>query len=142
VPTRVKSEHTPPPAPARILIVDDEEEERRDLSNMVRALGYVPEVAANGEEALEKLRRCPVDVIVTDMMMPRMNGCEFLRILQQGGDRTPAVLVTGFGHAAESLAIARDVRTFWMLEKPAQQQVLAPLLARAIRQGKHTAKTS
>jgi len=138
---RLKSEEARRGAP-RVLIVDDDEEERTLMAKMIRALGYTPEMAADGEEALAMLRRHSVDVIVTDMRMPRMDGCEFLRALQRRGDSTPALLVTSYGRAAESVAIARDLRTFWLLEKPAQRQVLAPLLARAIRQGKRAASSS
>ncbi len=119
-------------APARILVVDDDQEERLDVTRMVEALGYAAETAANGEEALEKLGASPIDAIVTDLMMPRMDGITFLRTLQERGDQTPAVVLTGFGNIREAMAIVHDLHAFWFLEKPAQQVVLGPLLERAI----------
>ncbi len=124
----------PKSALARVLIVDDDPQERRDLARIVTALGYVAEVASDGEEALEKLGANPVDAIVTDLMMPRMDGYTLLKTLLGRGDLTPAVVLTGLGSIREALAIIHDLRAFWFLEKPAQQAILAPLLERAIRQ--------
>jgi DNA-binding NtrC family response regulator len=124
----------PQSALARVLIVDDDPQERRDLARIVTSLGYFPEVACDGEEALEKLGENPVDAIVTDLMMPRMDGYTLLKTLLGRGDLTPAVVLTGLGSIREALAIIHDLRAFWFLEKPAQQAILAPLLERAIRQ--------
>jgi DNA-binding NtrC family response regulator len=121
------------PAPARVLVVDDDSEERLHVTRIVLALGYIPETACNGEEALEKLGTAPVDTIVTDLVMPRMDGLTLLRTLQERGDPTPAVVLTGFGSIREAMAIVHDLHAYWFLEKPAQQVVLAPLLERAIR---------
>jgi DNA-binding NtrC family response regulator len=120
--------------PARVLVVDDDPRERHDLARIVAALGYVPVEAENGEEALETLGVSPVEAIVTDLMMPRMDGFHLLRQLLERGDLTPAVVLTGFGSIREALAIVHDLRAFWFLEKPAKREILAPLLERAIRQ--------
>ena len=121
-------------APARVLIVDDDERERSELATMVGAFGHIVEAVENGEEALEKLGSSEVDAIVTDLMMPRMDGFALLRTLLDRGDLTPAVVLTGFGGVREALTIVHDLRAFWFLEKPAQQAVLEPLLERAIAQ--------
>ena len=131
----------PKSALSRVLIVDDDPQERRDLARIVTSLGYVPEVAGDGEEALEKLGANPVDAIVTDLMMPRMDGYTLLKTLLGRGDLTPAVVLTGLGSIREALAIIHDLRAFWFLEKPAQQAILAPLLERAIRQKTLIAET-
>jgi len=128
--------------PARVLVVDDDPQERRDLAKILTTLGYVPEMAGDGEEALEKLGTLPVDAIVTDLMMPRMDGYTLLRTLLGRGDLTPTVVLTGLGSIREALAIVHDLHAFWFLEKPAQQAVLAPLLERAIRQKTLMAETA
>jgi len=122
--------------PARILVVDDDAQERNDLAKILTSLGYVPVMAQDGEEALEKIGAAPVDVIVTDLMMPRMDGYTLLRTLLSRGDLTPAVVLTGLGSIREAMAIVHDLRAYWFLDKPAQQAVLAPLLELAIRQKK------
>src|SRR5439155_25038030 len=88
----------------------------------------------DGEEALEKLGSTQVDAIVTDLIMPRMDGFTLLRSLLARGDLTPAVVLTGFGSIREALAIVHDLHAFWFLEKPAQRAALTPLLERAVRQ--------
>ena len=119
---------------ARILIVDDDPQERQSLSTKVSALGYSVETAGDGEEALEKLESTAVDVIITDLMMPRMDGVQLLQELLTRGDLTPAIVLTNLGSVDKAVSIVKDFRAFWYLEKPAQLAVLAPLLERAIRQ--------
>ncbi|MBV8842647.1 MAG: sigma-54-dependent Fis family transcriptional regulator [Bryobacterales bacterium] len=121
-------------APARVLIVDDDDRERDDLNTIVTELGYTAEVAENGEQALEKLGSTEVDAIVTDLIMPRMDGFTLLRSLLDRGDLTPAIVLTGFGGIREAVSIVHDLRAFWFLEKPAQRAALDPLLERAIAQ--------
>jgi DNA-binding NtrC family response regulator len=127
--------------PARVLVVDDDQQERQDLAKIVTSLGYAPEIASDGEEALEKLGSVPVDAIVTDLMMPRMDGYTLLKTLLGRGDLTPAIVLTGLGSIREAMAIVHDLRAFWFLEKPAQQTILGPLLERAIRQKTLMAET-
>jgi DNA-binding NtrC family response regulator len=122
-----------PPA-ARILIVDDDPLERQSLSTKVSGLGYALETAGDGEEALEKLDSTVIDVIITDLMMPRMDGVQLLQELLTRGDLTPAIVLTNLGSVDRAVSIVKDFRAFWYLEKPAQLTVLAPLLERAIRQ--------
>ena len=88
-------------APARVLIVDDDERERLELTDVVSSLGYVVESAEDGEQALEKLGSSEVDAIVTDLIMPRVDGFTLLRTLLDRGDLTPAVVLTGFGGVRE-----------------------------------------
>ncbi len=119
-------------AAARVLVIDDDQEERLALSGMLSAMGYIAETASDGEEALEKLGASPVDVLITDLMMPRLDGFGLLRTLLDRGDLTPAIVLTGFGSIDQAVSVVHDLRAFWFLEKPAQQSVLATLLDRAV----------
>src|ERR1700733_11956109 len=69
------------PAGTRVLVVDDDQQERLNLVEMVSSMGYLTETAQNGQEALDKIDLVPVDVILTDLMMPTMDGFELLRTL-------------------------------------------------------------
>src|SRR5271170_7285853 len=120
-------------ASSRILVVDDDPAERLGLSTMISSLGYVVETAEHGEEALEKLGSLSVDAIVTDLIMPQMDGFGLLRALLERGDLTPAIVLTGFGSIDKAISIVHDLRAFWFLEKPAPSAALASLLERAIR---------
>ena len=121
------------PSPARILVVDDDPRERLSLSTMIAGFGYSVETAEDGEEALQKLGPASVDAIVTDLMMPRIDGFALLRQLLERGDLTPAIVLTGFGSIDKAISIVHDLGAFWFLEKPAQAAALSTLLERAIR---------
>lgn len=118
---------------ARILVVDDEQTERQGLADMVSQMGHTVETAEHGEEALEKLAASPFDAILTDLVMPRMDGFQLLRTLLDRGDLTPAIVLTGHGSISQAVSVVHDLRAFWFLEKPAQPSVLSTLLDRAIK---------
>ncbi len=118
---------------ARVLVVDDDQQDRQSLAAIISDLGYLCDTAADGEAALEKLDATPFDAIVSDLMMPRMDGFELLRTLFDRGDLTPAIVLTGAGSIDQAISIVHDLRAFWFLEKPARPTVLATLLERAIQ---------
>jgi DNA-binding NtrC family response regulator len=120
-------------AAPRVLVVDDDQRDRQRLAEIIVDLGYTCETAADGEAALEKLTAAPVDVIISDLMMPKMDGFELLRTLFDRGDLTPAIVLTGAGSIEQAISIVHDLRAFWFLQKPAPPAVLATLLERAIQ---------
>jgi DNA-binding NtrC family response regulator len=115
-----------------ILIVEDDERELQSLSQTVSSFGYRTVTAPDGAIALEKVATTPIDAIITDMVMPRMDGFQFLRALRERGEDYPAIVLTGFGNIDKAISIVHDLRAFWFLEKPAQTNILATLLERAI----------
>ena len=118
----------------RVLIVDDEENQRTGLASMVSAWGFTAETAADGQEALEKLAAFPAHVLVTDLMMPRMDGFELLRRLSAQGGGPPAIVVTAFGNIETAIATIHDLGAYWFLEKPIEPRALRVLLERAASQ--------
>jgi DNA-binding NtrC family response regulator len=119
---------------ARVLIVDDEENQREGLASMISAWGYRTETAADGGEALEKLGAMPVDVVVTDLMMPGVGGAELLQGMAERGIRIPSIVATAFGNIETAVSTIHDLGAFWFLEKPIQAPVLRVLLERAVTQ--------
>src|SRR6266851_2943241 len=122
--------------PTRVLVVDDEESQRTALAGMIALWGYTVETAANGQEALDKLASFPANVIVTDLMMPRMSGQELLKRLKEQGGGPPAIVQTAFGNLETAVATIHDLGAFWFLEKPVQSQALRLLIERAGAQGR------
>src|SRR6202167_1228405 len=120
----------------RVLVVDDEESQRTALASMITLWGYSVETAADGQEALEKLASFDAHVIITDLMMPRMDGQELLRRLKAQGGGPPAIVQTAFGNLETAVATIHDLGAFWFLEKPVQSQALRLLLERAAAQGR------
>ena len=117
-----------------ILIVDDDPGQRSDLAAIVTSLGYQVSTAADGREALSQLAALPASAIVTDLVMPRMDGSALLKELAARGDRTPAVVLTAFGSVDQAISFVHNLGAFWFLEKPVQPGVVRTLLERAIQQ--------
>src|SRR5690349_3065665 len=123
-------------AQTRVLVVDDEESQRTALAAMIGLWGYAVETAADGQEALDKLAEGTNHVVVTDMMMPRMDGAELLRRLKAQGGGPPVIVQTAFGNLETAVSTIHDLGAFWFLEKPVQSAALRLLLERAVQQGR------
>ena len=78
----------------RILVVEDDKNTRRLMSAVLTRYGYEPLLAADGVEALEILDHKHVDLILLDVMMPRMDGYEFTNTLRMAGNSIPILMVT------------------------------------------------
>jgi len=117
-----------------VLVVDDELNQRSALAAMLEAWGYRAETAADGAEALEKLREFDAAAIVTDLMMPGMDGAELLKRLREQGNAPPAIVLTAFGNMETAIRMVHDLGAFWFLEKPLQTGALRLLLERAVAQ--------
>jgi DNA-binding NtrC family response regulator len=125
-----------------VLVVEDDPGERSDLVEMVSAFGYQVATALDGREALEKLASFPANAILTDLMMPGMDGVELLKELAALGDRTPTIVLTAFGSIERAISIVHDLKAFWFLEKPVQPGVMRALLERAIQQNSLAEETT
>jgi len=131
----------PPALSGRILIVDDDERQRTAMAAALSEAGYETQVAADGQAALDQLTAFSADVIVADLVMPRMDGFELLRHLKARGDITPAIALTGFGSMEKALSAVHDLQAFWFLEKPVEPRAFKTLLERAIRYKRSLQKT-
>ena len=78
----------------QILIVEDDKNVRRLMETVLTRYGYEPTCACDGYEALEILDRKHIDLILLDVMMPRMDGYEFTNTLRMGGCNIPILMVT------------------------------------------------
>ncbi len=124
----------------RVLIVDDDERQRKALAAMLPRGAFDTQLAADGLEALDRLAAFHPDVIVADLLMPRMDGFELLRNLKERGDLTPAIALTGFGSMDKALRAVHDLNAFWFLEKPVEPRAFQILLDRAIRHNRSLQK--
>ena len=78
----------------QILVVEDDKNVRRLMETVLTRYGYEPLSAKDGYEALEVLDRKHVDLILLDVMMPRMDGYEFTNTLRMSGCNIPILMVT------------------------------------------------
>jgi two-component system, chemotaxis family, chemotaxis protein CheY len=81
--------------PTRILVVDDDEATRELLRDYLSDVGYDVAVAADGRQACRALNAFRVDLVVTDLEMPVMDGLQLIRWLRDAWPACPIVLVTG-----------------------------------------------
>jgi DNA-binding NtrC family response regulator len=125
----------------RVLVVDDDVRQREGLGEMVASLGYEAVTASDGREALELHAENPADLILTDLIMPRMDGFELLRTLEEQGDRTPTIVLTGFGSIEKAISVVHDLKAFWFLEKPVKPAILHALIERASAQNRLVEET-
>ena len=117
---------------ARVLVVDDEENQRRGLSSLIGAWGYEVRAAQHGAEALEILDSWPAQLMVTDMMMPVLDGPGLLAALREQANPPQSIVVTAFGSLEIALKTIHELGAFWFLEKPIDPQALKLLLERAL----------
>ena len=105
---------------ARVLVVDDQPEFRRAMLRLLERAGHTTAEAADGAEGLRQVAAQDVDLVVTDVFMPDMDGLEFMKELgrRRPGTRVIAVSGGGFMDAATILAVARTLGAVRTLSKP------------------------
>jgi CheY-like chemotaxis protein len=117
----------------RVLIIEDEEVQRAVLAKMFEYWGMQAEQAADGFEALEALEDGTFDVIITDLLMPRMDGFEFMRRLEKKfRNPPPVIVVTAFGSIEQAMSLMLDLHAFWFLEKPVSPTIIRSVVNRAV----------
>lgn len=112
-----------------VLIVDDEENARIGLKKLLALDGFQVEAVANGYEALEHLDNHPVDLVITDINMPEMNGLVFLRELNRSFPAVNVIMVTAYG-GVESYLEAMNLGAFEYLNKPVKFEELKAIMER------------
>lgn len=101
----------------RVLVVEDDREMSRFLDQVLSEEGYAVEIAPDGPAALEMCGQQTFDLIITDLMMPRMKGTELIQHLKQAGSRTPVLVITAFG-TIESAVEAMKAGALHYITKP------------------------
>jgi diguanylate cyclase (GGDEF)-like protein len=116
-----------------ILIVDDDELVRMTLSVLVGSIGYHCLLAGDGIEAIAVLRSTPVDLVLTDIVMPGMDGLQLLAHIREHHQSTDVIVATGF-HEKASYAAVIKAGAIDFIKKPIDQAELEAKLARAVRE--------
>lgn len=119
------------PADTRILVVDDEVHARTALRELLTAEGYQVSLAADGEEALERLVEFPPDLVVSDIQMPQMNGMQLLTALRERDRDLPVIVVTAGGELRTAVEAMRAGAADY-ITKPIEFDELLVSIGRAI----------
>ncbi len=108
----------------RVLIIDDEADLVAGIEDTLVRDGYEVVTASDGAEGLTKATECAPDIIVLDVMMPKMDGYAVLAALREKGIRTPVVMLTGRG-AEEDKVRGLDTGADDYITKPFSMKELA-----------------
>lgn len=119
------------PKHGRLLIVDDETELLTALCEILAEQDYDTVGAPNALEGLRRLQNERFDLVITDLMMPGMDGIEFLRKVREIDPHVTGIVMTGQGTIATAVE-AMKVGAFDYLLKPFNLQIILPVLARAM----------
>jgi len=116
----------------RILLVDDEENARTALAKILSREEYEVISAGNGFEALELLKNTQVDLVITDINMPEMNGMSFLREINRLYPGINVIMVTAYGEV-ESYIEAMNLGAFEYINKPVRINELKKIISKVFR---------
>ncbi len=128
-------------ASLRVLCIDDNATCRNSIRDLLTLLGHLVDVAEDGFEGIEEMRRNQYDVVITDYQMPGMDGLEFAAVAKDFAANVPVILVSGCdksgieGKPGWCIPVA-------FLEKPFALSDVKPLLERITAKRKETARAS
>lgn len=124
-----------------VLVVDDEPHMRRVLEIMLRKSGHLVSTAGNGREALDVMRAQQVDLVITDMRMPEMNGIELLTRLRQDGNAVPVIVITAHGSVESAVEAMKFGASDYIL-RPFDIDALELAIARALAEAEMARQNS
>lgn len=114
----------------KVMFVDDEEGVRLSWNRYLSAHGFEVTTAEDGAKAISQLRKEPVDVVVSDLKMPSIDGVELLEWIHDKQPQTQFILLTGYGNDAVENRV-RELGAFDYLNKPISPDTLAAVVTAA-----------
>jgi len=107
-----------------ILVVDDDEMLRSFVKELLKLNNYTVSEAADGKAGIKEFRENTPDLVITDIIMPEMEGISFIRKLREFNEDTPIIAITGniHGHMDEYLEISSKIGANEILRKPVKSK--------------------
>jgi CheY-like chemotaxis protein len=131
----------------RILIVDDERDVRDSVKCVLDLAGYVVLTAENATDALEQLGRTPADLVITDIIMPKINGVQAIQSIRKAFPLVRIVAISGGGNFGVAgyqptaiatnayLASAEEAGAHFVLTKPFEAEDLLAAVEKVLGVG-------
>lgn len=116
---------------ATIMVVDDSRIQRMKLAKQIQSLGHSVVEANHGRDGLAKLSEFQIDVILTDIHMPEMDGISMLREVIKSHPKLPVVVISA-DVQTESIEEAKEVGAKGFLTKPADEVTIASVLSKCL----------
>lgn len=118
--------------PPTLLCVDDEKNILNALKRLFRTERYKVLVAESGAEGLALLEKEPVDMVISDMRMPEMDGAQFLEQVAKRWPQTMRVLLTGYADVESTIAAVNKGKIFQYVSKPWNDEDIKLVVRRAL----------
>ena len=112
---------------ARILVIDDEEIVHASLKKILTRVGHETESVFSAKEGLELLDKSRFDLIIVDLMMPEMNGIQFLEALRGKSSRPPVLMVTGYPTISTAVQALRLGAVDYIAKPFTRKELLSPV---------------
>ena len=116
----------------RILLIDDEADILRSIGDFLKDMNHHVYLAGGGTEGLAVLRRERIDIVITDLKMPGMDGFEVLQEAQRTAPGTEVIMITGYGDISAAVRAMRE-GAFDFFTKPVKLRELTASLERTVR---------
>lgn len=120
---------------SKVLLVDDESAITTNLAPFLERAGFTVSVASDGEEALRKVSGFSPELVILDVLMPKLDGREVLRRLRQTGNWVPVILLTQVGESSER-AMALEEGADDYLNKPFDPHELVARIRAVVRRAR------
>ncbi len=117
---------------SRILVVDDEANLRKVLAAILRKDGYEVSVAEDGEQAMAEFEKNGADVIISDLVMPKLGGMDILHKVRASRSAVPVIIITAHG-TVDSAVEAIKLGAFDYITKPFEHAEIRAVVAKAAR---------
>ncbi len=116
-----------------ILVVDDESIVRVSCKRILEPEGFLVDLAADGYEAIELIKKQSYDIIITDLKMPKMDGLEVLQWIKKNSPASKVIVITGFS-TPEIAERSVEAGATKYLEKPFTPETLISVVQSAMKE--------
>ena len=121
--------------PRSILLIDDNDHIRAFLRRILEEAGYFVMGAANGREGLRQFRHTPVDLVITDQLMPDSDGLEVTMTLRHESPHVKIIALTGGTGEPDLLKVAKLLGAHLTMKKPIEMTELLKAVQQELQEG-------